>query len=66
MVSISPPIQIIVETSTHHVEPVETRDPVVETAPNDVHQGSQVQNVAITTPVRRPLGRGDQLYHRTI
>ena len=53
VVSVSPPIQIIVETSTHHVEPVETRDLVVETAPNDVHQGSQVQNVAITTPVRR-------------
>ena len=53
MVSLSPPIQIIVETPTHHIEPVETRDPVVETAPNEVHQGSQVQDVAITTPVRR-------------
>ena len=42
VVSVSPPIQIIVETPTHHIEPVETRDPVVETAPNDVHQGSQV------------------------
>ena len=53
MVSLSPPIQIIVETPTHHIEPVETQDPVVETAPNEVHQGSQVQDVAITTPVRR-------------
>ena len=53
MVSLSPPIQILVETPTHHIEPVETRDPVVETAPNEVHQGSQVQDVAITTPVRR-------------
>ena len=53
VVSVSPPIQIIVETPTHHIEPVETRDPVVETAPNDVHQGSQVQDMAITTPVRR-------------
>ena len=53
MVSLSPPIQILVETPTHHIEPVETRDPVVETASNDVHQGSQVQDVAITTPVRR-------------
>ena len=34
MVSVSPPIQIIVETPTYHIEPVETRDPVVETAPN--------------------------------
>ena len=48
------------ETPTHHIEPVETRDPVVETrdpvvetAPNEVHQGSQVQDVAITTPVWR-------------
>ena len=41
------------ETPTHHIEPVETRDPVVETAPNDVHQGSQVQDVAIATQVRR-------------
>ena len=41
------------ETPTHHIEPVKTRDPVVETAPNEVHQGSQVQDVAITTPVRR-------------
>ena len=53
MVSLSPPIQVIVGTPTHHIEPVETRDPVVETAPNEVHQGSQVQDVAITTPVRR-------------
>ena len=53
MVSLSPPIQIIVGTPTHHIEPVETRDPVVETTPNEVHQGSQVQDVAITTPVRR-------------
>ena len=53
VVSVSPPIQIIVGTPTHHIEPVETRDPVVETAPNEVHQGSQVQDVAITTPVRR-------------
>ena len=53
MVSLSPPIQIIVETPTHHIEPVEARDPVVETAPNEVHQGSQVQDVAIATPVRR-------------
>ena len=52
-VSVSPPIQIIVETPTHHIEPVETRDPVVETAPNGVHQGSQVQDMAITTPIRR-------------
>ena len=52
-VSVSPPIQIIVETPTHHIEPVETRDPVVETAPNEVHQGSQVQDVAITTQLRR-------------
>ena len=29
MVSLSPPIQIIVETPTHHIEPVEARDPVV-------------------------------------
>ena len=42
MVSLSPPIQIIVETPTHHIEPVEARDPIVETAPNEVHQGSQV------------------------
>ena len=40
-------------TPTHHIEPVETRDPVVETTPNEVHQGSQVQDVAIATPVRR-------------
>ena len=40
VVSVSPPIQIIVETPSHHIEPVETRDPVAETAPNDVHQGS--------------------------
>ena len=40
MVSLCPPIQIIVGTPTHHIEPVETRDPVVETAPNEVHQGS--------------------------
>ena len=53
VVSVSPPIQIIVETPTHHIEPVETRDPVVETAPNEVHQGSQVQDMAITTPARR-------------
>ena len=53
MVSLSPPIQILVETPTHHIEPVETRDPVIETAPNEVHQGSQVQDVAITTPIRR-------------
>ena len=52
-VSVSPPIQIIVETPTHHIEPVETRDPVVETAPNEVHQGSQVQDVSITTQLRR-------------
>ena len=38
-VSVSPPIQIIVETPTHHIEPVETRDPVIETAPNEVNQG---------------------------
>ena len=30
MVSLSPPIQIIVETHTHHIKPVEARDPVVE------------------------------------
>ena len=53
MVSLSPPIQIIVETPTHHIEPVEARDPVVETAPDEVHQGSQVQDVTIATPVRR-------------
>ena len=53
MVSLSPPIQIIVGTPIHHIEPVETQDPVVETAPNEVHQGSQVQDVAITTQVRR-------------
>ena len=53
VVSVSPPIQIIVETPIQHIEPVETRDPVVETAPNEVHQGSQVQDMAITTPVRR-------------
>ena len=53
MVSLSPPIQIIVENPTHHIEPVEARDPVVETAPDEVHQGSQVQDVTITTPVRR-------------
>ena len=29
MVSLSPPIQIIVENPTHHIEPVEARDPVV-------------------------------------
>ena len=52
-VSVSPPIQIIVETPTHHIEPVETRDPVIETAPNEVNQGSQVQDVAITTQLRR-------------
>ena len=40
MVSLSPPIQIIVETPTHHIEPVEARDPVVETAPKEVHQGT--------------------------
>ena len=43
------------ETPTHHIEPVEVRDPVVETAPNEVHQGSQVQDVAIATPVRRSI-----------
>ena len=53
MVSLSPPIQIIVKTPTHHIEPVEARDPVVETAPDEVHQGSQVQDVTIATPVRR-------------
>ena len=52
-VSVSPPIQIIVETPTHHIELVETRDPVIETAPNEVNQGSQVQDVAITTQLRR-------------
>ena len=45
MASLSTPIQIIVETPTHHIEPVEVRDPVVETAPNEVHQGSQVQEI---------------------
>ena len=55
MASLSTPIQIIVETPTHHIEPVEVRDPVVETAPNEVHQGSQVQDVAIATPVRRSI-----------
>ena len=40
MVSLSPPIQIIVETPTHHIELVEARDPIVEIAPNEVHQGS--------------------------
>ena len=53
MVSLSSPIQIIEETPTHHIEPVEARDPVVETAPDEVHQGSQVQDVTIATPVRR-------------
>ena len=53
MVSLFPPIQIIVETPTHHIEPVEAWDLVIETAPNEVHQGSQVQDVAIATPVRR-------------
>ena len=53
MVSLSPPIQIIVETPTHHIEPVEARDPVVETAPDEVHQGSQVQDVTIATSIRR-------------
>ena len=53
VVSVSPLIQIIVGTPTHHIEPIKTRDPVIETAPNDVHQGSQVQDVAITTPIRR-------------
>ena len=43
------------ETPTHHIEPVEVRNPVVETASNEVHQGSQVQDVAITTPVRRSI-----------
>ena len=52
MVSLSPPIQIIVGTSTHHIEPVETRDPVVETAPNEVHQGSQVHDIgSVTNPI---------------
>ena len=55
MASLSTPIQIIMETPTHHIEPVEVRDPVVETAPNEVHQGSQVQDVAIATPVRRSI-----------
>ena len=41
------------ETPTHHIEPVKTRDPVIETAPNEVNQGSQVQDVAITTQLRR-------------
>ena len=53
MVSLSSPIQIIVETPTHHIEPVEAWDPVFETAPDEVHQGSQVQDVTISTPVRR-------------
>ena len=53
MASLSTPIQIIVETHTHHIEPVEVWDPVVETTPNEVNQGSQVQDVAIATPVRR-------------
>ena len=56
--SVIPPIQIIVETPTHHIEPVEFRDPIVETAPNEVHQGSQVQDVAIATPVRRSTREG--------
>ena len=55
MASLSTPIQIIVETPTHHIEPVEVRNPVVETASNEVHQGSQVQDVAIATPVRRSI-----------
>ena len=42
MASLSTPIQIIEETPSHHIEPVEVRDPVVETAPNEVHQGSRV------------------------
>ena len=41
------------ETPAHHIKPVEARDPVVETAPDEVHQGSQVQDVTIATPVRR-------------
>ena len=55
MASLSTPIQIIVETPTHHIEPVEVRDPIVETAPNEVHQGSQVQDMAIATPVKRSI-----------
>ena len=55
MASLSTPIQIIVETPIHHIELVEVRDPVVETAPNEVHQGSQMQEVAIATPVRRSI-----------
>ena len=35
VVSLSPPIQIIVGTPTHHIEPVETRNPIVETTPNE-------------------------------
>ena len=37
MVSLSPPIQIIVKTPTYRIEPVEARDPAVETAPDEVH-----------------------------
>ena len=40
MVSLSHLIQIIVETPTHHIEPVEAQDPVVEIASDEVHQGS--------------------------
>ena len=53
IVSLSTPIQIIVETPIQIT--VEVRDPVVETALNEVHQGSQVQDVAIATPVRRSI-----------
>ena len=55
MASLSTPIQIIVEIPTHHIEPVEVWDPIVKTASNEVHQGSQVQDVAITTPVSRSI-----------
>ena len=66
VVSLSPPIQIIMETPTPQFESVEAQDPVVETVSNEVPQGSQVQDEAIATLVRRSIRRDDQLYHRTI
>ena len=55
VVSLSHPIQIIVETPTPQTEPVEAQDPVIEIVPNEVPQGSQVQDEVVTAPVRRSI-----------
>ena len=55
IISLSLPIQIIVKTPTPYTELVEAQDLFVETAPNEVPQGSQVQDEAIATLVRRTI-----------